>query len=155
VAKKPVSNAQSDQQSRQIQSENPDALSFIKGRYPEASNFQEIKVRAFLGGHIHYINYDDEDGDIVTEVVYREGNKLEYLEYPEDVVEKVQERFRYSMVERMGNAILSTGGITGFLALIMTIAVIYMSIFGVAIPNILEQALLLAFGFYFGKVKTA
>lgn len=131
-----------------------EAIAFVRNLHPKGKNFRIERVREFLDGETIYVGYTDEDGEDITDVVYREGNSFEYLMIPEDVVDKVQEKHRSSAMHRFLNSIINTGGITGLLALIMTIAVVYLAIWGNTIPTILEQALLLAFGFYFGKMKT-
>jgi len=154
LVKDPIRKKKPQQAGDLVPDEYADAIALIRARFPTATNFRQDRVRSFLGGRVHYVSFIDDDGDETVEIVYSEGSNLEYMEFSEDVVEKVQERLRFSTLERMATSILNTGGITGLLALLMTIAVIYLSAIHSEIPKILEQALLLAFGFYFGKVTT-
>ena len=60
----------------------------------------------------------------------------------EDIIEKVNERIRLSLPEKVFNSVLTVGGITELLALIMTGAVVYLAIYGKDIPDILQKLIL-------------
>lgn len=129
------------------------AINLVRERNPDSKNFKLDRTKPFLDGEALYIRHVDEDDDEIIDLIYREGSKLEYLLLPEDVVEKVNEQVRRSPFERLFTSIVAVGGITGLLALLMTCVVAYLAIRSTEIPKILEQLIVLAFGFYFGNVK--
>ena len=126
-------------------------IAFVRSMHPKGKNFRFEKSKKFLNGEAAYVSYVDEDGDEVTDVIYKEGSSIEYFMLPEDVIEKVNERIHLSLPEKVFNSVLTIGGITGLLALIMTVAVVYLAINGKDVPDILQKLILLAFGFYFGN----
>ncbi|MFV3131732.1 hypothetical protein [Niveispirillum sp. KHB5.9] len=87
-----------------------------------------------------YINYVfDKDGDFR---VYRNDTQLL------DMVASIKDKSRWH------DKIFSTNGISGVIAIIMTVAIVYMALSNsteTKIPDILGNALTIILGFYFGK----
>ena len=127
----------------------------------EVDDIEEIRegpiVRDFLGGDLVlvYVEYapddDEKDGDEDENdefYVHIVGQRINVYEYPIDV-------YRAAAVYHptLWHAVIASGTIPGLIAVLITITICYLALFGQSdkIPQVLGAALTTILGFYFGS----
>jgi hypothetical protein len=133
------------------------ALAIVRKEVEDVDEAQEGPiVRDFLGGVlvVVYVVYkrgkkDTEDDDLKDDFyVHFVGGTENVYEYPIDLYRAVA-AYRPSFLHRL----LTAGTIPGLIAVIVTITICYMALFGQSekIPQVLGAALTTILGFYFGS----
>lgn len=131
------------------------ALTRAKENFPDGKRFRvENRIDGFVSGQLLIIAFEDQDNDdYVDEECYGyfTEDSLKFFADVNELGHGVGKSERTSLVARL----LDTGGVTGVIAVIITIAVCYLAIYSKQIPEILGSALTMILGFYFGtKVKS-
>jgi hypothetical protein len=127
------------------------AIEAVKRDQPHALNFWVPYVFKddFYGGTLVIVRFQDADGRDVQNNVYfdRDDNPGVYYR-TEDLAKALSGRKKLSSVSRF----FQDTGITGFIALLITVTISYLVIRDPAaqIPDVMTNALGVILGFYFG-----
>jgi hypothetical protein len=131
------------------------AIEAVKRDQPDGQNFWVPYVFQddFYGGTLVIVRFQSEDGqDVQNNVFFDRDHKLGVYYRTEDLAKALSGRKSLSPLSRF----LQDTGITGFIAVLITMTIVYLVVKDPAgkIPEVMTNALGVILGFYFGtKVK--
>ena len=132
--------------------DNPDqkAIALVKKSYTASTGHRVVEALEFLDGTLRIVAYDDESKDEEC-YIFTDGNgKSRLLSDVTEIALHLGKTQHPTIIER----ILASVGVPGFLAVFITITILYLSITSRAVPEVLAHSLTAILGFYFGTKVT-
>ena len=128
--------------------ENPDhkAIALVKQSYTESTGHRVVDTLEFLDGALRIIAYFDDGNDEECYVFTGGNGKSRLLSDVTEIALHLGKPQPTTLIER----ILASVGVPGFLAVIITIAILYLAVTSRQIPEVLGHSLTAILGFYFG-----
>ena len=105
-------------------------------------------MKPFLEGELYVVGFKDTDGTKKENYVFIKNGSLHIYRYSYELFHGISKESEPAFKFQ---SIVSTYGIEGTIALILTLTISYLAIRGLAIPEILGSALTAILGFYFGS----
>lgn len=132
-----------------MKNNDKETIDYIKDLKPRSKSHKIISRDDFINGSIAKVSFNHEDKDIELWVISTKNQKS-YADNESQLIQSIntavkQENGRFSFLNSLLN-------ISGLIALIIVIAVIYMAISNPSanVPEFLKTAMLTILGFYFG-----
>lgn len=125
------------------------AIDYIKSLKPRSKSHRIISRSEFMDGSISKVSFNHEEKDIDLWVIFTKNQKS-HADDESQLIQSIntsikQENKKFSFVKSLMN-------LSGLIALIIVIAVIYITINNPSndVPEFLKTAMLTILGFYFG-----
>ena len=128
------------------------AIEMVKGRNQKGDNFNVSHVfENFFGGNLVTISFtvsNDKGQEIVLEnFVYYDGKNTHHYRFQQEFLHDISKRQKEGSTIKQ---IAEIYGVSGSIAMILTLAIGYLAINQLSIPDILANGLTVIIGFYFG-----
>lgn len=128
------------------------ALVAVRARVHRSSKLSAGHPTPFLDGTLVAVVCTDSKDEEETQLVFFYENTFKVMEFPDEVAEIVKDRTRYSFIHRIIYSLLNIGGISGLIAIILVLAMIFMMFSRIPIDENAWKIFTLVIGFYFGNV---
>jgi hypothetical protein len=132
---------------RQIMREGEE---YIKQSHPDARDFRYIGTKDLIEGKLTQISFDYDSTSGVN-YLYDRAGRIDYFRTEKQLIDTLG-----AIQPKLGvfATLLRADHVTGLLALVVLAAIIMLVYFERSVPEILENALALILGFYFGRQRS-